>query len=215
MRKKWAWSLPIIFVLLLLFTTNLEHAVTVLTGQLLVAAEKTFLYGERHAVTLPLSRGENEKKTEICSFDTGLEPHRSTVIFSEIAWMGSADDPHKEWIEIKNISHEETDISYWQVIDKDEQIHFYFSKDTRLAPQELLVIRRSEKEGEYAYTGNLRNTDEGLRIFSSSCELEDEVFASPSWPAGDSKERRTMERKSDLSWKTSLIQGGTPKKLQN
>jgi competence ComEA-like helix-hairpin-helix protein len=47
-------------------------------------------------------------------------------------------------------------------------------------------------------------------LFDKNCNLEDEIFATTSWPAGDIFSKRTAERKEDLSWQTSLNPGGTP-----
>ena len=71
---------------------------------------------------------------------------------------------------------------------------------------------------DFVYTGRLSNDGknklEGLRLFDDQCNLIDEVLANPKWPAGDNTntaERKTMERKSDLSWQSSAQAGGTPK----
>ncbi|MGB9598874.1 MAG: hypothetical protein ACPLZH_03470, partial [Minisyncoccales bacterium] len=48
-------------------------------------------------------------------------------------------------------------------------------------------------------------------MFDKDCNLEDEVFAQPKWPAGDKETKRTAERKKDFGWQTSENPGGTPK----
>ncbi|HOI60266.1 MAG TPA: DUF333 domain-containing protein, partial [Candidatus Pacearchaeota archaeon] len=56
------------------------------------------------------------------------------------------------------------------------------------------------------------DTNESLRLFNQNCKLVDGVLANPNWPAGDSLNKKSMERKSDLSWRTySGDSFGTPK----
>ena len=49
-------------------------------------------------------------------------------------------------------------------------------------------------EADITYTGAIKNSDEGLRLFDSQCQLLDEVFARPDWPAGSSVLKQTMKR---------------------
>ncbi len=85
----------------------------------------------------------------------------------------------------------------------------------------LLLERTSDDtipgiKADIVYSGGLNNGGEVLRLFNEKCGLADEVIADSSWPAGDAKDRRTMERAADLSWHTfsGKAQGGifgTPK----
>lgn len=154
----------------------------------------------------------------ICAFNTIKTPLRQDVIISEIAWMGGVNSANNEWIELKNISDKAVDVSGWQLTDKDEQIKVIFPADTKIKPGSFFVLERNEEaipniNADYLYTGNLRNSDEGLRLFDRNCGLVDEVLAEKSWPAGDNQTKKTMERNaSDLSWYTSNLGGGTPNK---
>ncbi|MBU2101459.1 lamin tail domain-containing protein [Patescibacteria group bacterium] len=140
------------------------------------------------------------------------QPKRSSVIINEVAWMGGLESEDlsasDEWIELKNLSSETVDLSGWQLVDKDEQIQIIFSRGAFLSPGGFYLLERTDDNSvpnliaNLIYSGNLSNEDEGLRLFNSDCELEDEVLADSSWPAGDSTNRRTMERGSSLSWYT-------------
>ncbi|MGB9681170.1 MAG: lamin tail domain-containing protein [Minisyncoccia bacterium] len=160
-----------------------------------------------------------------CQFQDGnnKKPLREKIIFNEINWMGSFNSPNDEWIEIKNISSSTIDLSGWQIIDQDEKIHFTFPNGTKISPFGLILLERSSDEAvpfikaDFIYSGALNNINEGLRLFNSSCGLEDEVLANPEWPAGDNNSKRTMERVSDFSWFTYSGDSnnglyGTPKK---
>ena len=156
-------------------------------------------------------------KPNFCSFLTSQIPLRNQVIINEIAWMGTLSNSNNEWIELKNISNQTIDLSYWQLIDEDEQIKIIFPSNTKLNPQQLFLLERTSDDtvlnvpADLIYTGSVANQNEGLKLFDKNCQLQDEVFANPNWPAGDNISKRTMERKSDLTWQTSLYIGGTPK----
>ncbi len=163
-----------------------------------------------------------------CSFVTSQSPSHSGVIISEVAWMGGPDSAgltaNDEWIELKNISNRNIDVSGWQLIDKGEQIkiNLGFINETEIGSNQFILFERTNDNSvpnipaDLIYTGILSNSDEGLRLFDQNCNLIDEVLASPSWPAGNIDSKRTMEREANLNWHTyggdSLIGiFGTPK----
>lgn len=161
-----------------------------------------------------------ETSTANCKFITSQSPSHNKIIFNEIAWMGTTNSASDEWIELKNISNNVVDLKNWQIIDKDEQIKINLSSanKTRLNPGEFILLERTDDNtvanitADLIYVGGLSNTDENLRLFDGNCVLMDEVSASPSWPAGKSDIKATMERDlSGFSWHDSAVIGGTPK----
>ena len=164
-----------------------------------------------------------------CSFNTSQSPSRQKVIINEIAWMGGSGDfgltATDEWIELKNISNAEIDVSNWQLIDKTEQIKINLGlmNKIKIPASGFILLERTDDDSapnvaaDLIYSNTLNNSDEGLRLFDNQCNLIDEVLANPNWPAGDNTQKRTMERSSNLSWHTyngtaqnSIF--GTPKK---
>ncbi|KKU94300.1 MAG: Polymorphic membrane protein [Candidatus Jorgensenbacteria bacterium GW2011_GWA1_48_13] len=154
----------------------------------------------------------------VCDFDSGSAPVPDKIILNEIAWMGTAAGFDKEWIEIKNISDEPANISGFQILDRDEQIKIIFPKGAIIPAGGFYLLERGEEavsqvKADLTYTGNLRNADEALEFFDGDCNLIDEASASPNWPAGDSKNKFTMERNADGNgWHASSVKDGTPKK---
>jgi len=130
--------------------------------------------------------------------------------------MGNETSANNEWIELKNISETPIDISGWQVIDKDEQIKIVIPKNTRIGANNFYLLARDTNTGNQQlpanlrYGGNLKNSDEALRLYDSDCRLVDEIFALAAWPAGANDTKKTMERAADFSWRTALVSGGTP-----
>ncbi|KKU94659.1 MAG: hypothetical protein UY24_C0011G0015 [Parcubacteria group bacterium GW2011_GWA1_48_11b] len=153
---------------------------------------------------------------QFCSFSTAKTPTHQNLIINEVAWMGSANSANDEWIELKNISGEEIDLSGWQVIDLGEQIKIQLSG--KLPAGGFYLLERTDDSSvpgpsaDQIYVGALSNAGEGLRLFNKNCDLADEVFASPDWPAGDNAYKKTMERAADFSWRNYNGDGsGTPK----
>jgi endonuclease YncB( thermonuclease family) len=165
--------------------------------------------------TLKLSGSES-----FCSYETAKYPSHQNVIINETAWMGTTNSANDEWIELKNISSLPVDLSGYQLIGKgnDIEINLGKAKNVILSSDNFFLLERTDDNSvpnvtaDLIYSGTLSNSDEGLRLFDSGCNLIDEVIASPSWPAGDSSSKRTMERDtSGYGWHTSSAIGGTPK----
>lgn len=156
-----------------------------------------------------------EVEQEFCKKIPGSWPARSKVIINEVAWMGTISSANDEWIELKNISSTAVDLTGWQLIDKDQQMKIILSGI--LPAGDFYLLERINDDSvpnvpaDLIYTGALNNTNEVLYLFDKDCRLEDEVIADPNWPAGDNSSKRTMERKSNLGWQSSLNPGGTPK----
>ncbi|MDP3729330.1 MAG: lamin tail domain-containing protein [bacterium] len=152
--------------------------------------------------------GSQDATAQVCAFDIVATPVRKSLIINEVAWMGTPKSANDEWIELKNISDNLIDISGWQLYDEKSQIKIIFNENATVAPHKFLLLERTDDDSvsgiaaDTIYVGALSNTDEGLRLFNRNCELQDEVMANPEWSAGNSAERRTMERLDDLSWHT-------------
>lgn len=133
-------------------------------------------------------------------------PKMKTVLINEIAWMGSKNSANDEWIELKNISSGTINLKGWSVYDKDKQINIFIENDLFVPSQGFVLFERTDDSSvpfinaDKIYTGTISNSNESLYLFNSSCELEDFVEAISSWPAGNSKDRLTMERGKDLTW---------------
>ena len=159
-----------------------------------------------------------EISSERCSFASSGPLMSDRVVISEVAWMGSVESAQGEWVEIGNPSDTLAQISGWQLVDQDDQVHVTFASGTVLRPHGFLLLARksvaaSSGTADVIYTGSLRNSDEGLRLYDADCNLVDEALARPTWPAGENTTKRTMERDAGgAGWHTSQAPGGTPGK---
>lgn len=152
----------------------------------------------------------------LCPKASGVQPLKNKAVINEIAWMGGVNSANNEWIELKNISGMEMDLSGWQVLDKDSQIKIIFGDGDKIHAGGIYLLERTDDEtvpnvkADKIYAGNLNNENEALYLFNKDCQLEDRAEADVNWPAGDNGSKRTMERKFDFNWQTSAAYGGTP-----
>jgi len=154
----------------------------------------------------------------LCEKTSNSLPARSKVIINEVAWMGNVDSANNEWIELKNISGNEIKLTGWQLLDKENQIKIIFTDKNRISFNNFYLLERTDDNSvtgviaDLIYMGGLGNANEALYLFDENCRLQDEVLTNPNWLAGDNNSKRTMERRADLNWQTSLAPGGTPKR---
>lgn len=161
-----------------------------------------------------LSKTTQNKKTasvapepaRACAYGTSAAPLHAPIIINEVAWMGTRASSNDEWIELKNISASAVDISGWQLASERTRIRSVFPLGAQIPASGFYLLERTDDEvvpfveADHIYTGSISNSNDGLRLFTKECVLVDEAVAVPSWPAGISSERRTMERSRDLSW---------------
>lgn len=142
-----------------------------------------------------------------CTFATSLSPSHNGAIFKEIAWMGTEEDPNNEWLTLEKRSAGDVDLSGSQIINQNERLKIVLPQGAILRNNKPLytLSRKSKVSGsspDFTFTGAIKNSNEGLRLFDNSCNLVDEVSANPDWPAGNSKTKKPMTRLTDLSWQT-------------
>ena len=150
-----------------------------------------------------------------CSFKTEGAPRHSPIIFNEVAWMGASTGATHEWLELRNISGKPVNVSGWQVVNENERLYFTLPQASSLDSQFAVLTRSAANDAlslgtKFIFTGSLRNTREGLRLFDNNCMLIDEIPLSSTWLGGNNKTKQTMVREADLSWSTSALPGGTP-----
>ena len=141
-----------------------------------------------------------------CSISSVGSPSQSSIIFNEIAWMGTGASSNDEWIELYNRSGQDIDLEGWQVIDHANQIQISFEIGNNIEGKGFYLLERTDEttiehiKADFIYTGTLSNNNESIYLFNANCNLEDLAQANPDWPAGDKGEKRTMERDANLSW---------------
>ena len=156
----------------------------------------------------------------------GSAPATTTrkMIFNEIAWMGSPSSSVAEWMEVKNISTDEIDLSGWELLNASGKIKISFSDGDTVAPGGLLLLSRgsagansvaggasTSASGAKTYSGDLVNAGDVLALMDPQCAVSDYLDASHGWPGGNNTTKATLERDADgVGWHTSALPGGTP-----
>ncbi|OGD57252.1 hypothetical protein A2V71_01180 [Candidatus Berkelbacteria bacterium RBG_13_40_8] len=141
-----------------------------------------------------------------CVFETDQTPDRGKLVFKEIAWMGDKDGTSNEWFSIQKRDAGPLDVSGYQVLNENEKIDIVIPKGTILSDgNPVYVLARKDGisgvDADLIFSGAVKNSDEGLRLFDDNCRLLDEVFASPKWPAGNNTTKETMRRNmATLAW---------------
>lgn len=178
--------------------------------------------------TQTASNGSLSASVSVCDFNIENGPTHQ-IIFNEIAWMGSptqaSETPalaaKREWIELKNNSGGDLNLSGTQVTDESGNFKIVFGDEKFPAGAVYLLERTSDNavpgiSADKIYTGTLSNSGMALKFFGRDCILFDEVNAAEGWPAGDNSTKHTMSRNPyDLGWYTSGAPGGTPKAANN
>lgn len=159
----------------------------------------------------------NKNELLACPIPTKKIPLQSSVIFNEVAWMGTTKGAANEWIELKNTLSVPISISGWSIQNASGNIQIKIPEQKFIAGNNFFLLERGDDDASPAqadiiYTGSLRNSDEELYLFDASCNLMDYIAAQSDWPSGISADRRTMERDLyGLGWHTSSRIDGTPK----
>ncbi|MDP3093830.1 MAG: lamin tail domain-containing protein [bacterium] len=151
-----------------------------------------------------------------------------SVVFNEIAWMGTTASANNEWIELYNNTNTEINLAGWGLYEEGEKTLVEPLIGIIGAKSYYLVERTDDNtvpgiKASQSPTGwggyGLNNNGEHLQLLDNSSNIIDEVDYSGGWFTGIGKpEYKTMERINSLvggsdpqNWQTSQNPGGTPK----
>lgn len=145
----------------------------------------------------------------------------ASVVFNEIAWMGTSISANDEWIELYNNGSENIDLTGWRIAATDGQpdiaIDATICVNTTISAGGYFLLERTDDEtvpgviANCIYTGALGNAGEELQLFMASGESSDSIGATDGWPAGDNTTKETMQR-SGSGWVTA---SATPKAVNS
>ena len=159
-----------------------------------------------------------------------------SIVINEIAWMGTEVGWRDEWIELRNMTNRDIDISGWIIenasknhgpleIPQDGKhtifsnsyylISYYSKADNLLEPKtalDVIVDWRVKNMGIISFANNYKDNGQ-LRLKDNYGTLIDQTLSPTdnNWPAGDNKTKQTMERTNSGNWQTSQEPNGTPR----
>ena len=136
------------------------------------------------------------------------------IIINEIAWMGTSNSANDEWIELKNLSNQDIDLSGWSIKSSDGKIKI--SLEGNITANGFYLLERTddtslpEIKANLIYKGSLNNSGMNLGLYDNLGLIVDNLNYSSGWPAGDNTTKQTAERNISNLWHTSKDFGGTP-----
>jgi cysteine-rich repeat protein len=165
------------------------------------------------ALVMTAAVGENIIRAEEKN-DTG-----DIVILNEIAWMGTVKSYSDEWIELKNETEKDIDLTEWKlklIGKKTAEINL----EGELKAGGYYLIERTDDDAVPGVQADLVSSFGSSGLSNSGMKIEiidqegKEIYAedfSKEWPAGNNDTKQTMELSAEGTWRNSEKPDGTPK----
>ena len=147
------------------------------------------------------------------------------IVINEIAWMGTAGQPDREWIELYNNRGKEINISGWEIENAGRKHQSLKISQGKIPAKGFFLICKRKLANCNLISSRLSLTnnygDNGRIVLRDG--LKNNIDQTPrpeerKWPAGQSKSGLTMERINPAregdafdNWQDSQFPGGTPK----
>jgi len=147
------------------------------------------------------------------AFSYAQTANMSDVIINEIAWMGSKTSANDEWIELKNTTDQDINLTGWTLTSNGS---LKITLKGFIEAQGFFLMERTDDNSvpdipaDMLYTGALSNTGQSLTLSDTSHTIINQINFSKHWPAGNNTTKQTME-KTATGWQSSKNSGGTPK----
>jgi len=129
----------------------------------------------------------------------GLAGAESYVSISEVAWSGTQANWADEWLELRNTSDNEIDLTGWTLSWEGVTVHLGKEQGNTIAvnektigPDEAFLLERSDDEAvasvkaDLVFQGSLANSGEKLVLRNPQGEKVQVVDGSKGWMAGTS-----------------------------
>ena len=137
------------------------------------------------------------------------------VVINEVCWMGSADSSSDEWLELRNLTDAEIDLTGWKLSALDGSPLITLSG--KISAGAYFLLERTDDNSavgataDQFFSGALDNDGEKLELKNSAGEVVDILDSTGVWLAGDNTSKKTMERTASGNWQNSALSGGTPR----
>jgi len=135
------------------------------------------------------------------------------VLINEVAWMGTIISANAEWLELKNNTAEDIDVTGWRLEAGDGSPKI--NLEGTVEANGFFVLERTSDDtlpqitAKQIYTGALSNSGEWLKLYDQESNLIDEINGADGWPGGDNATKQTMEKTAAGLWQTSQEIGGS------
>lgn len=124
----------------------------------------------------------------------------AALVIHEVAWMGTADNPNAEWIELANSGNETIDLSGWKLVSSTGSPAITIAGS--VAGNGYYLLTRTSTSilpgvtGDQAYTGALSNAGATLVLQDASGNIVDEAVGGTNWTSlgGSNTTKETAQR---------------------
>jgi len=140
----------------------------------------------------------------------------ASVIINEVAWMGTTASANSEWIELRNLSSANIDLTGWTLSAADGSPKINL-KGKITANGYFLLERTSDDSvpgvaADQIYSGALGNGGENLSLKDANGNLADQIDASGGWPGGTIQVSKQWSGKTTAVGKPALNRVERPKR---
>lgn len=174
--------------------------------------------------------GFSDSETAQAKIDSGKWSNGPDVVINEIMWMGSDGDTNDEWIELRNMTDKDIDLSNWQIENGGSGSgHIEIPNGYKIKANGYFLILNNkwnetaikldtdldkDKGETHVASMNLLNSGEQLILKDKDKNVIDTAWKDSAWPeghhgTGTDKTQGSMERKDPpddgtqaSSWKT-------------
>ena len=140
------------------------------------------------------------------------------IVINEICWMGTEEGWQYEWLELYNDTDKEINLTGWKIENGKAKQKTLEISEGKIAANDYFLICKKKIErcnleistlslnNNYQENGKIILKDKQGNLVDQTPEADNS-----NWPAGDNKNKQTMEKAGLNNWQTSQNSGGTPK----
>ncbi|MEK9147643.1 MAG: lamin tail domain-containing protein [Patescibacteria group bacterium] len=157
----------------------------------------------------PKAQNNTSEEVVLPSYNSG------DIVINEISWAGTFASTADEYIELRNVSSGNIDLTNWtiELIPNNASTTVIALSGTiqtgnATSTEPYFLMEHTDDNtvsnisADLIYSGSLNNDGMILYLKDPSNNIIDEVDASSGWPDGNSSSKRSMERKTELLWIT-------------
>lgn len=148
------------------------------------------------------------------TFKVGQEVKKGDVVINELMWMGSVEDEGDEWIELRNMTDRDIDLSNWDIMSagKGNGGHieiphgyeiraggYFLITAKKWKDTEINLSKDLKKDEGYTHVSGMDLKDEGeqLVLRNKNKEVIDTAWQDEQWPDGFRGEYLNMSMERD------------------
>jgi len=146
-------------------------------------------------------------------------PHSvgAALLINEVAWMGDAESPNNEWIELHNTGAHAVDVDGWVLTDGDT---LDIPLSGTVQPGAYAVLERTDENSAPGtafglYTGALSNEGRTLTLLRADGSIAEQVAGGQQWESiGGNNETKDTAQRTSAGWASGVPTPGAANTTQ-